>query len=900
MKPLKTAAQIQALLERHSSFWPRQLRSHPEDIPWLLRNPPTAAARNRRLLETEWRPARWDRLAWNETLDLLHKVKRREMLRITLRDLAGYAPLETTVAELSALADFCLGHALDCAHREMIARYGAPRAQHAILGLGKLGGMELNYSSDIDLVFVYSEEGFVGRMSHHDFFTRVAGKIVQGFRANGHQGALFRVDLRLRPEGNSGPITRSLESYENYYAAFGEVWERMALQKTRFVAGDEELGYEFTQHLQPFCFPRSLPPAALDEIYRIKLRIESEILREGGLERHVKLGRGGIREIEFAIQTLQLLHGSRNAFTQERGTLKSIQALQRLDLLTAPAAAALTDAYVFLRRLEHRLQMWEDRQTHLVPEDPAIQTALARGLGFKNHAAFEAEWRGHNRFVRDFFQSVVQPTAADQQASPPQDWDVASPERDRLLREAGFHDPEKAAATLRTLAEGPEYAHVAERTRGLFQQLTPHLLTVARGLARPDASLQQFERFIAAYGSRSSVYELLASNPKTFELLFKLFDRSPFLTEIIVHHPALLEAIAFEGLLAAALNRPALESALAQELGESVAIRLRSFQRAQLLRIALRDILGLAASIEETCREMSRLADVCLGAAVAAAIADSSARGGKSPPAFCVIALGKYGGSEISYGADLDVIFVGGTAAMAARVMAIMSQEPPPGIVFKMDARLRPDGVDGALSLPLAACRWYYAERAQLWERQALTRARVAAGNPRLGAAFLKFAHQLIYSRPVSPAEWREIRAMRARIENERGDPDDPARDFKTGAGGLVDVEFLVQACQLRYGRKEPALRVTSTVDLLRVLPRITGWKQADADTLLEDYLWLRKLEGVLRCVQNVTVSQLPSARTDWEAPARHLGLADAATLTTELMTRRSRIRTLTERLMRP
>lgn len=859
----------------------REIEAHPGLVAWVLREPVTAAPRSARRLQVEWSGVDWGRLGVGATFAELHKVKRHEMLRITVRDLADAAPLDEIVGELSALADFCLQRALDACRRDMQSRHGEPRAEFSVFGMGKLGGMELNYSSDVDLIFVYSEEGTVGRITHHEFFNRVAETLVKGFRGEAGASPLYRVDLRLRPEGNSGPITRSLESYEHYYAAFGEVWERMALQKARLVAGDAELGYEFTQHLQPFCFPKHLPPSALQEIARIKSRIEDEILKEGGLDRHVKLGRGGIREIEFGVQSLQLLHGAHQAFSQERGTLRSLQALQRLDLLPSDEAAALTRAYVFLRRLEHRLQMREDRQTHVVPSDQTEQEILAKGLGFRALADFDAEWKSHTGRVHAFFDRIMHAGEADGAPVLPVDWGSPPADGAERIRAAGFRNGEKTAATLRVLALGPEYAHVSQRTRGFFNQLAPHLLALGPSLARPDFALQQFERFIEAYGSRASLYELLASNPKVLELLLKLFDHSLYLTDIIVRQPGMLEAIAFEGLLVDTHDRPRMEATLASEPAGDAAVRLRRFHSGELLRIELRDILGLASAPEETASEISILADVCL----AEAVQHVAAKG------FAVIALGKFGGRELSYGSDLDVIFIGGTSAAAAAVLAMMGKEGREGIVFRMDARLRPDGQDSPLTLSLAACRNYYAKRAHFWERQALTRARACAGDARAGAAFLKMVDEVIYSRAMTDAEMGELKAMRLRIEKERGDPDDRARDFKTGAGGLVDVEFLAQAMQLRHGWNHKGLRRAATMDVLRTMPSVAGWDIREVDALVEDYRWLRSLEGALRRFHNAPVEQMPASRAEWDVPAKHLGLKDAAALEAELTARRKRIR---------
>ncbi len=898
MKSSLDSRSVQRLLREHSGFWAHQLETHPDDLKWLNAAGNLDQTRSLRRLEFEWKGEGWDNLEWDQTLHALCRVKRREMLRITLRDLQNLGSLEEIVGELSVLADFCLQRALDRILKEQEVKHGKPQSEFAVFGMGKLGGNELNYSSDIDLIFAYSDEGKVGAITHHDYYTRVAQALVQGFRINCSEGSLFRIDLRLRPEGNAGPIVRSLEGYENYYAAFGEVWERMALQKARLVAGAAELGYEFIQHLQPFCFPKHLTPSALEEIYRIKGRIEAEILKEGGLERHVKLGRGGIREIEFAVQALQLLHGAKNAFSQERGTMRSLQALTRLDLLPKADAVTLSEAYIFLRRLEHRLQMREDRQTHVVPEDVETQTHLAKGLGFASHGEFETEWKKHVQRVRSFFDSIVGDSATGGAGVSIQDWTHRSVARDAVLRKAGFVHLEKAVEILRTLAEGPSYAHVSQRTRALFDQLCPHLLRLTPDLVRPDEVLQQLERFIEAYGPRAALYELLLSNPNVLKLLLRLFDRSPFLTDHIIRHPGMLESIAYEGLLQESHDRPRMEADLASETMEPMAARLRIFHRAELLRIGLRDILDLVSGPPEVWSEMSQLADICLDAAVREVFGKGVYKGTTSE-SFGVIAMGKYGGRELSYGSDLDVLFVGGSIAKAAQLVALMSKEQDEGMVFKVDARLRPDGEDGPLTLPLDAYRNYYAKRAQFWEKQALTRVRVAAGNPKLGAEFLKMVDEIIYAKPVSTKDLGELKVMRKRIEKERGDTTDEARNFKTGAGGLVDVEFLAQAQQLKFGHKHVELRRASTLEVVRTMPEIAGWKAVETRQLEEDYLWLRKLETVLRLFQNSSVSEMPASREEWEDVAKHLGLKNGKELEKISAERRKRIRAIYQSKMR-
>src|SRR5438067_3990687 len=329
-------------------------------------------------------------LGFDPQFRALRRVKNREMLRIALRDVARLSSLEQTTLELSHLAELCLNEVYCGWLAEYSRRWGAPKTDFAVLGMGKFGGQELNYSSDIDVIFLYGEDGFLNpNFTYQEFFTRLAEKIAETFSASHAAGPLFRIDLRLRPEGASGLLVRSLEAMENYYAGFGETWERMALIKARGVCGSDELAYEFSQRLQPFIYPRSLSPDLLEEISTIKARIERDIVGHAELQRNVKLGYGGIREIEFVAQTLQLIHGARHAFLHERSTLKSLRALEQLDLVQNEDMEILIAAYRFLRDVEHRLQIEREQQTHTLPEKREARARIAASLGFASLDLFE-------------------------------------------------------------------------------------------------------------------------------------------------------------------------------------------------------------------------------------------------------------------------------------------------------------------------------------------------------------------------------------------------------------------------------------------------------------------------------------------------------------------------------
>ncbi|PYI81715.1 MAG: hypothetical protein DMF05_01965, partial [Verrucomicrobia bacterium] len=351
-----------------SSICATRLTRNPETLLWLAQPKVCLASRGHAEMVAELHALAGDSAAENN-FGALRFWKGREMTRVAVRELAAVAPLEETTGELSQIAEICLRRVFDFWDAELRQRYGSPKAEFAILALGKLGGGELNHSSDVDLLFLYSEEGQLApHISYHQFFNQLGNKILETFSTPHPAGSLFRVDLRLRPEGSAGPLARSLESMENYYAGFGETWERIALIKARGIAGSRELAYDFLRLHQPFIYPKSATPDLLEEIANIKHRIERDVVGPEKLERDVKLGRGGIRDIEFIVQTLQLIHGARNPFLQEPSMLKALRALRELDLLPHDEVLALDNAYRFLRRVEHRLQIEAEQQTHTVPD----------------------------------------------------------------------------------------------------------------------------------------------------------------------------------------------------------------------------------------------------------------------------------------------------------------------------------------------------------------------------------------------------------------------------------------------------------------------------------------------------------------------------------------------------
>ncbi|MGA2279055.1 MAG: bifunctional [glutamate--ammonia ligase]-adenylyl-L-tyrosine phosphorylase/[glutamate--ammonia-ligase] adenylyltransferase [Verrucomicrobiota bacterium] len=841
----------------------------------------------------------------------LRRVKQREMLRIAARDLARLSNVVEITREISDLADACLDAVWRICRQQFTERFGQPfhqdadgnwqRTEFCVLGMGKLGGQELNYSSDVDVLFLYGEEGEVFKespamkkaqratMSNRQFFNKLAEAFIAEVSRVTPDGMLFRVDMRLRPEGDAGPLCRSLESYENYYTEWGQTWERMMLIKARGVAGDESLAAEFLEMIQPFRFPPSLSADVLREVAAVKDRIEKEVVGEEELERNVKLGRGGIREIEFIAQSLQILHAGKLPFLQTAQTLPCLAKLAQYKLLAEEEAQQLAAAYRFLRDVEHRLQMEENQQTHTIPTDRQAQLRLARLMGFKSWPEFDAARQRHTGEVRRVYDKILRSDAPKStHAVLPPEFDNAETEWENLLAAHSFRDPETAFRLLKEFAEGPGYVHVSPHTTELARQLILKFLalcpqkksTVHRPpstvsspsamLSDPDRVVTRLDSYLEAYGSHAALLEMWHGNPQAFELMLLLFDRSEFLAEAAIRTPDLIDDFVAGGRLRQRKMAPEILKDLRHGLeDEDQFIWLRRYHEAELMRLGLRDILGLA-DFEQNLAELSALADACLQYALEVVMRKNKI---KTPP-FVVIGLGKLGGCEIDYGSDLDLLFVTDAKAkelpklqrLAVEVKELLSRRTEQGMVFHTDARLRPDGEKGLLVNTLAAYEEYYRQRAQLWEIQALTRTRPVAGNLALGEKFQGMVARLTDFSKVAQAsrlpkmkskqsrrdacatlplcytpDWKkQIHQMRLRVEKERTPRGQDDLAIKTGRGGLMDAEFIAQALCLENGWQEAnTLHALERARDTGVLP--------DAEKLLENYRKLRRIEGILR-----------------------------------------------------
>jgi glutamate-ammonia-ligase adenylyltransferase len=863
---------------------------------------PRRAEGFRREIESGLKP-KLDARDYAGALAELRRFKQREMLRIAARDLARFSNVVEITREISDLADVCLDAVWRICRQQFTGRFGQPfhqdaegnwhRTEFCVLGMGKLGGQELNYSSDVDVLFLHSDEGEVFKatpakkktqratMSNRQFFNKLAEAFIAEVSRVTPDGMLFRIDLRLRPEGDAGPLCRSLESYENYYTEWGQTWERMMLIKARGVAGDESLAAEFLEMIQPFRFPPSLSADVLREVAAVKDRIEKEVVGEEELERNVKLGRGGIREIEFIAQSLQILQAGKLPFLQTAQTLPCLAKLAQYKLLAEAEAQQLDAAYRFLRDVEHRLQMEENQQTHTIPADRPAKLRLARLMGFKSSETFESARQTHTNHVRRVYDRLLKAELPQAQAGLPPEFDGAEEEWKALLAAHSFRDPETAFRLLKEFAEGPGYVHVSPHTTELARQLILKFLVLCPNksatrdpqspiLSDPDRVVTRLDSFLEAYGSHAALLEMWHGNPQAFELMLLLFDRSEFLAEAAIRTPDLIDDFVAGGRLRQRKTAPEILKDLRHGLeDEDQFFWLRRYHEAELMRLGLRDILGLA-DFEQNLAELSALADACLQYALEVVMRKNKIR---TPP-FVVIGLGKLGGCEIDYGSDLDILFITDAQAkelpklqrLAVNMKELLSRRTEQGIVFHTDARLRPDGEKGLLVNTLAAYEEYYRQRAQLWEIQALTRTRPVAGNLALGEKFQKLAATLTNFSKVAQAsrlpkmksrqsrrdvcatlpacfapDWKEqIHQMRLRIEKERTPHGQDDLAIKTGKGGLMDAEFIAQALCLENGWPE--------ANTLRALERARdAGALPDAEKLLDNYRKLRRVEGILR-----------------------------------------------------
>ena len=802
--------------------------------------------------------------------------KRREVLRVACRDLAGGVSVEEVGRELAFLAEGALRAALDSLEDENPAPSGA---RFCVVGMGKLGGEELNYASDIDVMFVF--DGPDDRAAHEWAQTAAEG-ILQRLAATTEEGQAFRVDASLRPEGRDGPLVRSIAGFRAYYERWAKPWEFQALIKARPLAGDAGLGREFAELVRPFVYPERLSPEAIREIRGMKARAERALASRGVANREVKRGPGGIRDIEFAVQLLQLVHARRDSSLRSANTLEALSALAHGAYVGDDDAADLAEAYRFLRKIEHRLQLAQERQTHTVPEDEPRRRTLARAMGFRDSPtetaleAFEQEWRRTQALVRRIHEKLFYRPLLERFAQAPALNPDAAQER---LSALGFKSPGRSLKFLGDLTSG------LSRRAQLMRNLLPVMLDWMADAPDPDLAVSAFRDVALRVGSNPGALAALRDAPPVVELLCRVLGTSRMLGEYLLHVPDFVAALADQRALSRKtreqLHAEAIENVEWRGDPESRDAAIRRLRRREVLRTACRDLAG-GVSVEEVGRELAYLAEGALRAATSSLEEEHPA-----PPGgrFSVIGMGKLGGEELNYASDLDVVFVFDAPderagyvwaqAMSEGILQRLAATTEEGQAFRVDASLRPEGKDGPLVRSLASYRAYYERWAKPWEFQSLIKARPVAGDPTLGQQFTDLVRPFVYPERLPKTAVREIRGIKARIEKERlGPRADPTMELKVGRGGLVDVEFTIQLLQLLHGYRDPRLRAQSTIPAIAAAADIALLDLEKARWLVDAYRFLNRTRNVLYLIRGRPQDALPQAPEDQEVLARALGYA--------------------------
>lgn len=801
----------------------------------------------------------------------LRRFRRDQMVRIIWRDLGDLAPLQETLEDLSALADACIEGALNRLYDWAVASYGAPRDEHGeaqrlvVVGMGKLGARELNLSSDIDLIFTFPANGQTdGRrpQANEQFFARLCRQLIKALSRQTADGFVFRVDTRLRPFGDAGPLALSFDGMEAYYQAQAREWERYAMIKARVVGGDRVAGAELMAMLRPFVYRRYLDFGAIESLREMKKLISQELHRKG-MDANVKLGPGGIREIEFIGQAFQLVRGGRDPELQIRPILTVLERIGAKALLPQFVVAELAAAYGFLRLVENRIQAWQDHQTHLLPEDPAGRLRIARSMNFDNWADFFQALEHHRKRVQGHFDRVFAAPQAEEEegetSALSELWrgQLTAEAAASALADAGYPDPEAARERIQQFADSHACRALATRGQQRMDQLMPLLLEAVGGTEEPDPTLERVLQLMEAIARRTAYLALLVETPLALSQLVRLSGVSPWIAEQLTRHPLLLDELLDPRRLYTPLKLEGLKAELEGLLAgadpddlEQQMDRLRQFARSQRLRVA-------AADITEKIRVMvvsdylTWIAEAICAEVLELARGHLTARHGSpqglpaSGPGFAVIGYGKLGGIELGYGSDLDLVFVHANRdpngmtdgpkpvandvffqRLGQRMIHLFTTRTAAGQLYEIDMRLRPNGNAGMLATPMDAFEAYQENEAWTWEHQALVRARAIAGDADLCARF-EATRRRILSRERDPETLRTaVREMREKMRASLDRSTDERFDLKQGAGGIADIEFMVQYAVLRWACRYPDLlqwsdtiRLLETLESRRILP---------------------------------------------------------------------------------
>jgi len=794
---------------------------------------------------------------------------------IALRDLKGAADLGEVTEILTLIAELAVKKSQEVLMQSFVARYGTPRSaageaqQLVVIGMGKLGGRELNVSSDIDLIFVYPEDGETDgdqsglkSISNFEFFTRIGKQLINAIGEVTENGQVFRVDMRLRPNGDSGPLVCSFDMLENYFITQGREWERYAWIKARPLTGDHWDGLE--QIRRPFVFRKYLDFGAINAMRDLHAQIRREVAKKD-MAGNVKLGPGGIREIEFLAQVFQLIRGGREQALQIKPTLQVLGLLAERNIISTATRESLAAAYDFLRRVEHRLQYLDDAQTHTLPGNPEDQLLIAQAMGFDSYEALLTALDAHRQLVSRHFDEVFSDPNRDGHSLDSLWKHADSPDQcSTTLENLGFRQVPEAAQRLSALRSSGRYQQMPAGIRERFDALIPRAIEAAAATPRPDDTLTRLLDLLDTISRRGAYLALLQQYPQALQKVAELVASSERAAQYLQQHPILLDELLDARILEASHDWAAFRRSLQQQLtevepdAERQMDLLREAHHAQIFRLLTQDISGLLP-LEKLSDHLSELADIMVDLALKFAWKKVLTRH-REEPKFAVISYGKLGGKELGYSSDLDMVFLYEDedpnaeqvySRLSTRLNTWLSAQTSAGQLFETDLRLRPNGESGLVVVSLDGFRKYQLESAWVWEHQALTRARFSAGDKAIGDKFEQIRVEIL-RQPRDLAKLKEdVLSMRQRmVDNHgtKGDDRETLFDLKQDPGGLIDVEFIIQYLVLGHAHDHPELCGNlGNIALLRIAASL-GLIPADlAESVRDAYREYRRLQHALR-----------------------------------------------------
>lgn len=803
----------------------------------------------------------------------LRQLRQRVMLRTILRDLNGLADLFEVMQVMTDLAEVSINIALQKTQGWLEETYGVPTGESGkpqnmiVVGMGKLGGRELNVSSDIDLIFAYEEDGETNgasqgkpTLSNHDFFTRVAKKLIAAIDEITEDGFVFRVDMRLRPYGSEGPLACSFAMLEEYYQNQGREWERYAWIKGRVIAGPEK---EVADLLRPFVFRKYLDYGAFASMRDLKIQIQRDVNKRD-MHDNIKLGRGGIREVEFIAQVFQLIRGGQDASLQIRPTLSVLGLLQNKHLLPESTVQALSEAYIFLRDLEHRLQYQEDQQTQTLPTNDEAKQRLALAMNCSDWESLHANIEAHRKVVDQHFNEVFSDPKGEHEEDTQviEVWQgtIDDAETLRRIQALGYQEAPQTMHRLRSLLQSARYKQLPELSRQRFDQLMPLVIRLAAQELEPDVALLRVMDLLESICRRASYLALLAEYPAALKLVIKLTSASPWLAQYLTQHPVLLDELLDTQHLYAIPDFVAMREDLKRRLAEVEGDTerqmdvMRHFKNAAIFRFAAKDVAG-ELPLQTLSDYLSALANLVLE--VTMQVIWPTLKGKhRDTPKFAIIGYGKLGGKELGYASDLDIIFLyDDDAPDAGQIYARFGQRinnwlnslTSAGMLYETDMQLRPDGASGLLVSSVEAFNEYQHHKAWVWEHQAITRAAFSAGDIEIGRAFEQIRHAVITQQRDLAKLKQEVTEMRQKMRAGHAVPEDTF-DLKQSLGGIIDVEFIVQYLVLAHAHQYEVLTQNiGNIALLSNLAALGVIEKAQAEAVAQAYLDFRKKQHALK-----------------------------------------------------